>query len=195
MSVQAVLRHRRDTAANWVANNPILEDGQIGFEKDTLKWKFGDGVTAWNDLSHASFPPGDLGDLDNVTETTPSEGDVLEYNGTAWVNVPLPAPAPPAVVTEATTARTATPGNAGEYTRFTHADAKTYTFTDAETYVQGAEYFGRNVGAGDLTLTAVGTITLNAPAGGTLVVPQGGTFSVKMASATEGDVIGYTVAA
>ena len=114
----------------------------------------------------------------------------------AWAEVaPEFVPSPPAVVTEDTTARTATPGNAGEYTRFTHADAKTYTFTDAETYVQGAEYFGRNVGAGDLTLTAVGTITLNAPAGGTLVVPQGGSFSVKMVSATEGDVIGYTEAA
>ena len=133
------------------------------------------------------IPAGGVG---MVKITAPDRGKL-----TAFVPPTPVAPDPPAVVTEATTARTATPGNAGEYTRFTHADAKTYTFTDAETYVQGAEYFGRNVGAGDLTLTAVGAITPNAPAGGTLVVPQGGSFSVKMASATEGDVIGYTEAA
>ena len=172
---------------------PSLHTGALG-----LYWATDEDILyvwdgAWASSTTAvSFS---LGGLTNVTETTPSEGEVLSYDGAGWVNGPVPAPAPPAVVTEATTARTATPGNAGEYTRFTHADAKTYTFTDAETYVQGAEYFGRNVGAGDLTLTAVGTITLNAPAGGTLVVPQGGSFSVKMASATEGDVIGYTEAA
>lgn len=41
---------RRDTAANWTAVNPVLADGEIGYETDTAKWKFGDGVTAWNSL-------------------------------------------------------------------------------------------------------------------------------------------------
>lgn len=48
------IQRRRDTAANWTSVNPILIDGQQGFETDTLQWKLGDGVTAWNSLSYAS---------------------------------------------------------------------------------------------------------------------------------------------
>lgn len=99
------------------------------------------------------------------------------------------------VVTESGTALDATGANAGNYTRFTNAGAKTYTFDSAESYSVNDEYHGRNVGAGDLTLTAAGTFTLNAPAGGTVVIPAGGTFTVKIVAAAEADVFGVTVAA
>ena len=48
---------RRDTAANWTANNPVLKDSEPGRETDTGKLKFGDGVTAWNSLPY--FNEGD----------------------------------------------------------------------------------------------------------------------------------------
>lgn len=41
---------RYDTAANWAAKNPVLWQGEIGFESDTDLGKTGDGVTAWNSL-------------------------------------------------------------------------------------------------------------------------------------------------
>jgi uncharacterized membrane protein YgcG len=41
------------TAADWTAANPVLFAGELGLEMDTLQWKFGDGVTAWNSLSYA----------------------------------------------------------------------------------------------------------------------------------------------
>ncbi len=44
---------RRDTAANWNSNNPILAEGEIGVELDTNRMKVGDGSTHWNDLSYA----------------------------------------------------------------------------------------------------------------------------------------------
>lgn len=99
------------------------------------------------------------------------------------------------VVTESGTALAATDANSGDYTRFTSASAKTYTFDSGESYTVGDEYHGRNAGAGDLTLTEAGTFTLNAPAGGTLVVATGGTFTVKIVGAAEADVFGVTVAA
>ncbi len=43
---------KRGTAANWTAANPILLDGQEGYETDTKLRKVGDGVTAWNSLSY-----------------------------------------------------------------------------------------------------------------------------------------------
>jgi hypothetical protein len=46
---------RRDTAANWTAANPVLLQGEWGFETDTGKLKIGDGATAWSALSYYSF--------------------------------------------------------------------------------------------------------------------------------------------
>lgn len=51
------IRRRRDSTANWTANNPILEDGQLGFELTASgeydKFKIGDGKTRWNDLKYS----------------------------------------------------------------------------------------------------------------------------------------------
>ena len=44
---------RRDTAADWVSNNPILELGEPGHETDTNKLKIGNGVDDWNSLDYA----------------------------------------------------------------------------------------------------------------------------------------------
>ena len=43
---------RRDTAANWTAENPTLAAGELGGETDTGKLKLGDGATAWNSLAY-----------------------------------------------------------------------------------------------------------------------------------------------
>ena len=42
---------RRDTAANWSEKNPILRDGEEGYETDTGIMKIGDGATEYNSLS------------------------------------------------------------------------------------------------------------------------------------------------
>ena len=43
---------RRDVAVNWAGANPTLAKGEMGIELDTNKFKFGDGITAWNDLEY-----------------------------------------------------------------------------------------------------------------------------------------------
>ena len=52
------IKWRRDTAANWTSNNPVLAQGEPGFETDTAKFKIGDGSTAWNSLGYASSMTG-----------------------------------------------------------------------------------------------------------------------------------------
>jgi len=47
------IKLRRDTAANWTANNPILAAGEPGLEIDTTKIKYGDGITEWTSLAYA----------------------------------------------------------------------------------------------------------------------------------------------
>ncbi len=53
MRVNARLLARRALAAEWAAVNPILEDGEIAFERDTGAVKFGDGITPWLLLGYA----------------------------------------------------------------------------------------------------------------------------------------------
>ena len=46
------IKLRRDTAANWTATNPVLAQGEPGFETDTGYMKIGDGTTAWASLDY-----------------------------------------------------------------------------------------------------------------------------------------------
>lgn len=48
------LRHPNFPAAEWTAQNPLLQRGEIGVEIDTRRMKVGDGYTLWNDLAYAS---------------------------------------------------------------------------------------------------------------------------------------------
>ena len=54
MTTRQHIRVRRDTAANWLAVNPVLQDGEIGYETDTRRLKIGDGITAWSGLQYVT---------------------------------------------------------------------------------------------------------------------------------------------
>ncbi len=46
------LRCKQGSASYWTAVDPILLLAEIGYENDTLRFKFGDGVTAWTALPY-----------------------------------------------------------------------------------------------------------------------------------------------
>src|SRR6478735_4028801 len=48
---------RGDSQADWQSANPVLMEREIGFETDTLLVKFGDGVTAWDELPPSNVTP------------------------------------------------------------------------------------------------------------------------------------------
>lgn len=54
VTTNAKILVRRDTATNWTSKNPVLADGEQGYEKDTGKMKIGDGVKTWSQLSYVS---------------------------------------------------------------------------------------------------------------------------------------------
>lgn len=56
LTVQIAMRN--DTAENWQTKNPQLLKGEMGVEIDTNKFKFGDGVTNWNDLNYVQTGSG-----------------------------------------------------------------------------------------------------------------------------------------
>jgi hypothetical protein len=63
---------RRDIAANWTANNPLLLNGEIGIETDTLKFKVGNGTQRWNVLGSYALRPGEA----NGVATLGSDGKI-----------------------------------------------------------------------------------------------------------------------
>lgn len=52
ITLSALQKQRRDSAANWTAENPTLLAGEIGIESDTGYWKVGNGSSAWNSLAY-----------------------------------------------------------------------------------------------------------------------------------------------
>lgn len=52
------IQFRRDTAANWTANNPTLSQGEMGLETDTGKFKVGNGTDVWAALVYSSGAQG-----------------------------------------------------------------------------------------------------------------------------------------
>lgn len=89
MTVRILLRG--GTAAEWTSANPTLAAREVGVETDTHKAKIGDGTTAWTSLAYlvaaAGALDGALDDLTDVTITAAASGDILRYNGSAWVDV------------------------------------------------------------------------------------------------------------
>jgi len=80
----AKIKLRRDTAANWLNANPVLANGETGFETDTRMVKLGDGTTAWADLKYAV-----TGNL-QVTDDTIHGDDIVSFSSgmgdrTNWV--------------------------------------------------------------------------------------------------------------
>jgi hypothetical protein len=74
---------RLDTAENWTSVNPILAQGEAGYEIDTNLLKIGDGSTAWNSLSY--FGGGGGGgspDLESVL-TEGNDGGALQIKNIA----------------------------------------------------------------------------------------------------------------
>ncbi len=84
------IQFRRDIAADWTSNNPILSEGEFGLELDTNQFKIGNGTDAWNDLGYGGIqgPPGEIiptGEYDNSTPY--SIGDAVSYFGSSYVAI------------------------------------------------------------------------------------------------------------
>lgn len=75
------IKLRRDTAAAWAAANPVLLDGEAGFESDTRLLKIGNGTSAWNSLSYVVGGIDSLTELVDVEATNRVDGSVLIYDG------------------------------------------------------------------------------------------------------------------
>lgn len=81
------IKVRRSSSSAWTAANPVLSDGEIGFESNTGKFKIGDGTTVWASLYYFKTAADmALDDMSEVSIVSPSVNQNLVYNGSLWVN-------------------------------------------------------------------------------------------------------------
>ena len=90
--VYARVQNGSDTAENWSTNNPVLLAGEIGIESDTKLYKFGDGVTAWNDLDYAGTDAEQVQGLIDAAEdnfyAVTAEGEETDATALAEIGTP-----------------------------------------------------------------------------------------------------------
>lgn len=83
---------RRGSAAQWTTANPILGTGELGIEQDPslvnmVRFKIGDGVTAWNDLLYyGAYDESSTGLIDGGYPTINS-GDASKADVSAGIAV------------------------------------------------------------------------------------------------------------
>lgn len=98
MAAITPIKIRRGTASLWASTNPILALGEMGFETDTLKIKFGDGTNTWTVLAYANVTDisskSDVGHTHvatNITDSTATGRSVLTAASAAAARTALGA--------------------------------------------------------------------------------------------------------
>lgn len=80
--VNAITQKRHYTAAEWTTDNPVLYEGEMGYETDTHKFKFGTGA-AWNSTPYADSIP-------VSTNRAPTAADNQYRLGQLWLDTAAP---------------------------------------------------------------------------------------------------------
>jgi len=176
------LQNRRDTAANWTANNPTLAAGEIGYETDTAKYKIGNGSTAWNSLAYAytagatgpTGPTGSTGATGATGPTGPTGPQGIQ--GIQGVTGPTGATGPTgptgptgaggveAINTQTGTTYTFVLTDKDDLVTASNASAQTYTIplNSSVAYPTGTLINLIQIGAGQVTVQGASGVTLNS---------------------------------
>lgn len=79
------IKLRRGLSTDWTAVNPVLAEGETGWELDTRNFKQGDGTTAWNDLEYV------IDENDRMPDPSelPDDKIMITFGG-AWIIADVP---------------------------------------------------------------------------------------------------------
>lgn len=91
MATFYTIKLRRGLSSDWTAVNPILAEGETGWELDTRNFKQGDGSTAWNDLPYIIDANDRMPDV-----SLEPDNQILLTLGGQWVVATMPTSLPDA---------------------------------------------------------------------------------------------------
>jgi len=171
----ARLQNRRDTAANWTANNPTLAAGELGLETDTAKFKMGDGATAWNSLAYAytagaTGPTGPTGATGAASTVTGPTGPTGSAGATGPTGPTGSASAVLAINAQTGTSYTLAVGDVNRLVTLSNAGAITLTVPPSVFAINDTINIAQ-VGAGQVTLAQGAGVTINST-GATATAPK-----------------------
>jgi len=81
------MQQRRGTAAEWTAADPVLAAGEIGYETDTGKFKFGDGTNTWSNLEAFSDASAIIGAAPATLDTLAEIAIAIDENPDFYTTV------------------------------------------------------------------------------------------------------------
>lgn len=81
MPRDTLIQVRRGSSSNWNSQNPILEDGELGFENDSNKLKIGNGVSNWKSLDYIGLSETYI-KVKNNSGYALNKGQAVYINGT-----------------------------------------------------------------------------------------------------------------
>jgi hypothetical protein len=138
-------------------------------------------ATGTVDLTSATVSGISLDELSDVTETSPSEGDVLYHNGSGWVNRYINAiPAKTNQATLSSSNYNIAVADAGKIIEISNSGAATVTLPSTENFAVGTQIVILQTGAGD----AVVSINVQSPAVQNLNYNPGNKIRGQWAAAT-----------
>jgi hypothetical protein len=158
-----IFRQRRDTAANWTTNNPVIPDGQLCFDTTNDTFRIGNGVANYLDLIIQLSSLNTKADIDALN----IDADTLDtYHATG---LPVSTPQLTALsLKQDTNKKDASGGYAGLTLFKINFKNAANTFTNFLTNATTAarEYaFPDKSGTVALTSDLIGTSVTNTPAG------------------------------
>ena len=72
--IKTTFQVKRGTAERWLEVNPVLKQGEPGYEFDTHRLKIGDGIKYWTELPYIGIQ--DVITVDTLDDLTKLNGDI-----------------------------------------------------------------------------------------------------------------------
>ena len=85
MSSILKIQHLRGSASDWTSRNPVLPEGEIGVEIDTLKIKVGNGTDTWTNLAYVGDHVSTAAGANEITHSFTMVLGVSDYEYT-WTH-------------------------------------------------------------------------------------------------------------